>query len=347
MWESRFTREHGIELPFVSAGMGLVAGPELAAAVSNAGGLGLIGAVSVPPPLLAEMIRAARARTARPFGLNLIIETQVRGPRPDDEHIDVCAAERVPVVTFHWGLPPPAWIERLHAAGSRVWIQVGSLAAAREAARLGADALIVQGSEAGGHNRSEHAASALVPAVLDAVAPRFVIQAGGVADGRGVVAALALGADAVCVGTRLLASRESLAHADYKQRVVAASVDDVTRTRIFGPEWPDQPMKVIRNRVVSEYAGRDGATPSAAGAPIGRTRLFGSELPMPRFSALLPTADTSGDLEEMCLTAGESAGLVADVRPAGEIVRAMMAEAARVVAERLAPLVGLAERRPG
>lgn len=341
MWCSRFTQEYHLEVPFVSGGMGFLALADLVAAVSNAGGLGLLGAAPAPATLVRKMIEQTRALTVRPFGVDLIVEETAFGPCTTAEHIDVCIEEQVPVVVFFWNLPPSEWVARLQAAGVKVWMTVGSVQHALEAIDAGMDAIIAQGSEAGGHNRSTLGLSSLVPAVVDAVAPVPVIAAGGIADGRGVAAALALGAEAVCVGTRLVASREACAHDEYKRRVVSATADDITRTSIFGPEWPDQPMKVIRNRVVREFAGRDDKTPipPEPRAPIAQTDLFGQPYPMPKCSAVLPTPQTAGDFEELCLAAGESAGLVRDIKPAGDIVREMMDEARRIVEARLMPML--------
>ena len=340
MWRSPFTREYGLELPFISAGMGFVAIPELVAAVSNAGGLGLLGVAPAPAQLMHEMVSRTKSLTTRPFGVDLIVEETAFGPCTTEQHIEVCLAERVLVVVFFWHLPPRDWVTRLHAGGAKVWMTVGSVQAAHEAINAGIDAIIAQGSEAGGHNKSVLGLSSLVPALVDAVAPRPVVAAGGIADGRGVAAALALGAEAVCVGTRLVASQEAFAHEEYKRRVVAAGVDDIARTSIFGPEWPDQPMKVVRNRVVREWSGRDDRTPPPPepAAEIGRTKLFSQDYRMPKFAAVLPTPDTVGDFEEMCLAAGESAGLTRAIKPAAEIVREMMDEAARRIRllERLA-----------
>src|SRR5260370_32145512 len=144
--------------------------------------------------------------TAGPFGVNLITQFT------EDAQLDVCIEERVSVVSFFWNDPPEFFIGRLQAAGVKVWMQVGSLQDAQEAVRCGVDAVVVQGTEAGGHNRSTGTVLSLVPAVVDAIAPVPVIAAGGIADGRGVVAALALGAEAVWVGTRLVASQEAYAH---------------------------------------------------------------------------------------------------------------------------------------
>ncbi len=341
MLRTRLTEQYGLEAPFVSAGMGFVAVPELVAAVSNAGGLGLLGAAPAPPPAMQAMIRATKSLTSRLFGVDLIIADTAFGPCATDEHIEVCVTEGVKVVVFHWNLPPAAWVGRLHAAGAKVWVQVGSVETARKAVEIGADAIMAQGSEAGGHNRSNVALFSLVPAIVDVIAPVPVIAAGGIADGRTVAAALVLGAEAVCMGTRLVASREAYAHGEYKRRIVTATAADSVRTSIFGPEWPDQPMRVLRNRVVEEWAGRDYRTPPAPDPPqiIGRTLIGGQEYPMPKFAAVLPTPDTTGDFEEMCLAAGESAGLVKEIKPAGEIVQEMMDEAERIIVERLAEIV--------
>lgn len=342
MLRTRITEDFGLEHPFISAGMGFLALPELVAAVSNAGGLGLLGASPGPPEYAAALVQQARALTSRPFAVDFIIDsTPALGDFTTEAHIDACLNEQVKLLVFHWHLPPNAWFERLHAAGAKVWMQVGSLAAAREAVAAGADAIIAQGSEAGGHSRSTSGLISLLPAIVDAIAPVPVIAAGGIADVRGVAAALALGADAVLVGTRLVASREAYAHSEYKQRVVAASVDDVVRTHIFGIEWPDQPMKVLANRVVREWAGRSQRTPPPPDPLqfIGRTQIGGQDYPLPKYSSFLPTPDTEGDFEEMCLAAGESAGLVRDIKPAADIVREMMAEAEQILRSRLPSMV--------
>jgi len=337
MWKTVLTQRYGFELPFVSAGMGFCALPELTAAVSNAGGLGVLGVSPAPAPAMSEMVRAVKRMTTRPFGVDLLIAETALGPATTEEHIEICIAERIPVAVFFWALPPSHWIERLHEAGTRTWMQVGSVQAARAAAAAGMDAIIAQGSEGGGHNRSSAGLLALLPAVVDAVAPLPVLAAGGIADGRGVAAALALGAEAVWVGTRLLASTEAHAHADYKQRVVAAGCDDVVRTRIFGPEWPDEPMNVLANRVVREWNGQYAKTPPQPRPPqfVGRTTLGNQPYAMPMFSAIPPTPETTGDLEEMCLPAGSGVGLCRRIMPAAEIVAEMMAEAQRVISARL------------
>lgn len=340
MLRTRLTEEYGLEHPIVSAGMGFIATHELVAAVSNAGGLGLLGVGPMPPPAMQAMIAAVKGVTARPFGVDLIIANTAFGPSTTDEHIEVCVTEKVPIVVFFWNLPSADWVKRLTDAGVKVWVQVGSIERAKAAVELDANAIIVQGSEAGGHNHSGVTLFSLIPAIVDAIAPVPVIAAGGIVDGRGIAAALALGAEGVCVGTRFVACREANAHEEYKRRIVTAQTGDVTRTCIFGPEWPDQPMRVLRNRVVAEWEGRGEKTPPQPEPTevIGKTLLGGHEYPMPKFSAALPTTETSGDFEEMCLAAGEGAGLIGAIKPAAEIVREMMNETEHIISQRLAGL---------
>ncbi len=334
MLSTRLTEEYGLEVPLVCAGMGFVAMPPLVAAVSNAGGMGTLGASPMPPDAVRAMIGAIRSMTSKPFGVNFIT------PFTEEAHIDICIEERVPVVSFHWDDPPAAFISRLREGGVKVWMQVGSVEMASEVAHLGVDAVIAQGREAGGHVRGETSTLVLVPSVVDAVAPIPVLAAGGIADGRGVAAALALGAEAVWVGTRMVATREANVHDEYKRRVLAAAGTDTVVSTLFGPEWPDAPARILRNRVVDEWAGREREvvyTPDPSQS-IGRTLMGDEEYVMPKFSAFLPTPQTTGDFEEMMMAAGESSGLVREVLPAGEVVREMIDGAHRVIAGRLCPM---------
>jgi NAD(P)H-dependent flavin oxidoreductase YrpB (nitropropane dioxygenase family) len=326
MLQTRFTREYDVELPVISAGMAFVARAPLAAAVSAAGGFGTLGATGMPVELLEAEIAAIRVQTDRPFGVNFI-------PRFIEEaHIVAAAAARVPAVTFFWDDPDPGWIEILREAGTRVWIQVGSPEQARQAVASGADAVIAQGHEAGGHNLAAAGTIALVPAVVDAVAPVPVFAAGGIADGRGLVAALALGAQAAVFGTRFVASEEADANPGYQQWIVDAPVDATARHQIFGFDFPDAAVRGMRNAIVREYEGKDDPPPYHGLEPesqpvIGTANLFGQEMPMARFTGLPPTRAATGDLEQMSLLAGESTGLVHDIRPAAEIVARIAAEA--------------------
>lgn len=330
---TRLTREYGIQLPFVGAGMGFVGLPALAGAVCHAGGLGVLGNGVEPPAGTRALIQALRVATAAPFGVDFLHDESAFGPLVTDAHLDVCVAERVPLVVFHMNVPPRAWVERLHAAGARVWMQCGSVEQAVQAVVAGVDAVVAQGAEAGGHKAGRTPLRALLPRVLDAVHPTLVLAAGGIADGEAAFRALLAGADGVWVGTRLVASTEAFAHAEYKARLVAAGAHAVATTTMFGPEYPGRSYGVLRNRIVEEFAGREDRIPVPPPPPamIGKTVLFPltarQSYVMPKFSAIVPTPDTVGDLEEMGLPAGAGVAAVRDVRPAAQIVHAMMADA--------------------
>jgi nitronate monooxygenase len=316
----------GIELPIIAAPMGFVSGPELAAAVSNAGGLGIMSFSGNPAPVLREEIRRLRRLTAKPFGVNLILYF------PIEEQVAVCLEERVPVLSLFWGDPAP-WVERAHAAGITVAHQVGSVEAARRAARAGVDLVIAQGVEAGGHVEGRVGTMVLVPRVVDAIAPVPVAAAGGIADARGLVAALALGAQAAVLGTRFLATPEATAHPLYKEKVVAATEEDTVHTLLFGGGWPAAPHRTLRTAFVEEWLGREarGQEQRPDEPIVGETRMGGMAVPVTRFASLPPSAGTTGDVASMQLLAGQSAGLVGEVKAAGAIVRELAEGARRII----------------
>jgi nitronate monooxygenase len=252
-------RTLGITAPIFSVGMGALAGPALAAAVSNAGGCGVLGRVSgAPTAHLRQQIRQVRELTDKPFGVNIILATL------EAEWIDICLEERLPVLVFFWGDPRP-YVEEAHRRGVKVFLQVSSVAEAQAAA--GVDGIIAQGLEAGGHVRSTTALSTLLPAVVEAVSPTPVLAAGGIADGWGLVAALSLGTQAVSLGTRFLCSEEALAEPAYKERVVQSTAEDTVYTTLFNIGW-DAPHRILRNKLVAawEAAGlpAPGQRPGAA-----------------------------------------------------------------------------------
>ncbi|XXY51906.1 nitronate monooxygenase [Sorangium sp. So ce269] len=331
---TRLTVDYGVQYPLVSAGMAFVSLPPLVSAVSNAGGIGVLGAGIEPPPVVEARIQAIKALTPNLFGVDFIVGTGPSGPFITQDHIDVCIAEAVELVIFHWNTPDVAWVNALHAAGAKVWAQVGSVAAARAAVAAGVDGIIAQGEQAGGHCRATQKTNPLVRDIRRQVNPALLLAAGGIADGASVVKALYYGADGVVVGTRLVASTEAYAHPDYKARLVQAGDNSTAVQTFFGPEWPSQRQRVLRNRVVKRWAGKERTIPSPPPPPatIGTTVLFPGVLDvpyvMPKFSAIVPTPDTVGDLEEMDMPAGsESVLAIASVRPAAEIVATMMTEA--------------------
>src|SRR5215471_11712898 len=325
----------GIEHPIIAAPMGPdLTGPDLVAAVSNAGGLGILQAQLCPPLLFRQEIRRVRALTDRPFGVNLILHF------PGEDHVAVCLEERVPVLSFFWGDPTP-YVERAHATGVKVFHQVGSVAEAERAAAAGIDVIVAQGVEAGGHVAGEVSTLALIPRVVDAVAPRPVVAAGGIADGRGVVAVLALGAQAAVLGTRFLASSEARAHPHYKHMVLEASEGDTVRTVLFGYGWPNAPHRTLRTAFVRQWLGQEGrGQESRPDEPvIGRTVIGGQPMPVLRFMGFPPNSEATGDIDSMDLLAGQSVGLIHEVKPAGRIVAELVAEACQIISQRLAGLI--------
>jgi NAD(P)H-dependent flavin oxidoreductase YrpB (nitropropane dioxygenase family) len=324
--QTRFTEAYGLSTPIAQAGMAFVGmTPDLAVAVSNAGALGSLGVGLMAAPTLTSTIDAIQSGTTRPFNVNFITAIA------ESAHIDAVCAAGVAVASFHWGHPSRAWIDRLHAAGVRVFEQVGSVEHAKHAVADGVDVVVAQGHEAGGHNCATLPTFALVPLVVDAVAPALVLAAGGIADGRGLAAALMLGADGAWVGTRFVATTESAAHDGYKSRVVAAQAEQTVLTGIFGPENPRfNPTRVLCNRVVREWHDRAAEVPTdTSGLPvIGQTEVNGERVEMRQFSNLVPMYHlTTGDLEEMALLAGQGVGLVDAVEPAATVVANMTAQA--------------------
>jgi nitronate monooxygenase len=311
-------RRLGIEAPVFSVGFGTGAGPELAAAVSNAGGCGVLGGTSLGE-LIADRIARTRELTDRPFGVNLILH--------DDqlETAEIALAHGTPILVLFWGDPAPI-VERAHASGAAVLLQVGSVEEAKRAVAAGVDAVIAQGGEAGGHVRGTTSISVLVPAIVDAIGPVPVLASGGIADGRGLAAALALGAQGVSLGTRFVASTEAFVAEEYKQRVVAAQEGDVVYSEgLFDVGWPDAPHRMLRNGVVREW---ETSGKSRQGETIGRLEsVRGGEIDIPRYASFMATPSFHGDLDEAPLWAGESCMLVHDVKDAGDIVRELVRDA--------------------
>ena len=327
MISTSFTRLVGVEAPVVSAPIAM--SPQLVAAVSNAGGLGMLQGTWLTPDGIGEAVRSTQALTDRPFGINLVIDER------RDEQLAAVLAAGVKVVSLFWGDPEP-YLDRVHAAGALAILTVGSAAEARRAAAIGVDAVVAQGWEAGGHVWGGVATLPLVPAVKAAVGEMPVLAAGGIADGRGLAAVLALGADAAWVGTRFLASEEAPIADVYQQRVVGASEEDTVYSTMFDVGWPRAPHRVLRNSTTNEW--------QAAGEPMPGSRPGEGDIiatapggmDVPRYSFFPPMAGLAGDLEAMALYAGQSAGIVGSVEPAGAIVRHMVQEAEAVL-QRLAP----------
>jgi nitronate monooxygenase len=328
--ETRLTREYGIRHPFVGAGMGFIAHERLAAAVTNAGGLGVLGASPDPADSLPVMVERLRTLTSGPFGVDFICADTRFGPATTDAHIDACVQLDVPLVVFHHDPPPARWVSTLSAAGVRVWMQASSPELAAAAIELGVNGIVAQGSEAGGHARGHIPLHALLRTIRQKWPDMLLLGAGGISDGTAAAAALRAGTDGVWVGTSLVVAVEANAHPEYKSRLVD-SPGKTLCTNAFGPEWPDQPYRLLATPAVlsAEAKGR-GPDPQEHGT-IGRTRLFphSANMPydMPIRSTLPPTPETSGDWDSMVYPAGEGVGAVRSTAPAAEIVREMMTQA--------------------
>jgi nitronate monooxygenase len=313
----------GIEVPIVQAPVSNV--PALTAAVSNAGGLGVLQLSWLDLEQTRTAIRETKRLTNRPFGVNLVLEWQ------QHERLAVALEERVAVVSLFWGEPAP-YVTAIHESGARCMVTVGSAAEAQRAVAAGADAIVAQGWEAGGHVWGEVSTLALVPAVVDAVSPVPVVAAGGISDGRGLAAALTLGAAGVWVGTRFVASEEAGLHPLYKQLICEAVETDTVHSSLFDVGWPQAPHRTLRNSTVRlwEQGGcsSSGVRPGE-GEPVA-ARMDGTSVP--RYSVDDPTSEMTGQLEALALHAGQAVALVHEVLPAGEIVSGMAAEATRVLA---------------
>ncbi len=300
--KTRITELLGIEHPIIQGGMAWVAEYHLASAVSEAGGLGLIGGANAPGEVVRDYIRKAKERTDKPFGVNVMLMS----PHADDV-AKVVVEEGIKVVTTGAG-NPGKYMDMWKAAGIKVIPVVASVALARMMEKAGADAVVAEGTESGGHI-GEATTMTLVPQVADAVNIP-VIAAGGIADGRGVAAAFMLGAEAVQVGTRFVVAKESIVHENYKQRIIKAKdIDSVVTGRSHG-----HPVRCLRNQMTREYTQLEQEGKSF------------EELEYLTRGALR-NAVVDGDVTHGTVMAGQIAGMIDKEQTCREIIDEMMAQA--------------------
>lgn len=304
--ETRITKLLNIEYPIIQGGMAWVAEHQLAAAVSNAGGLGLIGAASAPPEIVRDEIRKCKALTDKPFGVNVML----LNPNAD-EVAKIVVEEGVKVVTTGAG-NPSKYMEMWKNAGVRVIPVVASVAMAKLMERAGADAVVAEGMESGGHIGSATTMT-LVPQVVDAVSIP-VIAAGGIGDGRGVAAAFMLGAEAVQIGTRFVVAKESIVHENYKQKVIGAKDIDSEVTGLSH----GHPIRCIRNKMTKEYMRLE-----KEGADF-------MELEKLTLGSLR-NAVMDGDVINGTVMAGQIAGLIKKEQTCQEMIEEMMTEATKLL----------------
>jgi enoyl-[acyl-carrier protein] reductase II len=295
-----------IKYPIIQGGMAWLGTTELVSAVSNAGGLGIIGSGDAPPDWLRDQIRATRERADKPFGVNILMMS----PFVKD-NLQVIVDEGIKIVTFGGG-NPGTYIPALKEAGVKAIPVVSSVALARRLERLGIDAVIAEGMESGGHV-GDTATMALVPQVVQNI-KLPVIAAGGIADGHGLVAALALGAQGVQMGTRFVCSEECIAHPSFKERIIQAQ----DRATVVTGESTGHPVRCLENRLTREFKVLE-----KSGASTEELEEFGR--------GRLSSGIIRGNLEEGSLMAGQIAGLIKDIKPVKAIIEDIMAEAEKVI----------------
>lgn len=323
-FQTSLCRLLNIDLPIVQAPICSASCPALAAAVSNAGALGMLSVTWRSFDETRQVIRETRALTDKPFGVNLVLQ------REQTERLKVCLEEGAKIVSFFWGDPSP-YVKMAHDAGALVMHTVASAEEAKRVVDAGVDVVVAQGWEAGGHVWGEVATLPLVPRVADAVSPIPVIAAGGIADGRGIAAVLMLDAAGAWLGTRFLLSEEAAVHRLYQEKVAEAKETDTVYSRLFDIGWENAPHRTLRNSTVQQWED--------AGCPLSGERPNEGEViasladgrPVQRYSDVIPLPNMTGNLEALALYAGQSAGLASRIQPAAEIVRELVEETVRAL----------------
>jgi NAD(P)H-dependent flavin oxidoreductase YrpB (nitropropane dioxygenase family) len=312
-----------IEHPIGLGGMGSATNAALVSAVSNAGALGALGCHRLTPEEISERVGAVRQATPKPFGLNFILFDTA------ESSFAQALSLRPAVMQFAWARPDQdlePFFDRAHRVGCKVTYMASNVPEAVRAAKAGADIIIAQGSEGGGHV-GWMCSMPLVPMVVDAVSPTPVIAAGGFADGRGLAAALSLGAEGILLGTRFLATVESPLHPHFKQAIVKSDGHDTQLSEIpdiaAGLPWPGAMTRSRRNRFIERWAGREWALRAERTEALVKLR----------------AARETGDVEEGPLSMGQDAGLIHDIPSAAEIVQRIAREADEVLTVRLRDLI--------
>jgi nitronate monooxygenase len=322
--QTPLTEVLGVEYPVVQAPIGSATSPDLAAAVADAGGLGTLAVTWRDRRSAGEAVAETLDRTDGPVAVNVVVDPAT-GEVPPERLVESCLAAGCAVFAFSFGSAAP-YVEWVHDRGGVVLQTVGSAEEATAAVEAGVDVVVAQGWEAGGHVQSEVATSVLVPRVADAVDVP-VVAAGGIGDGRGIAAALALGADGAWLGTRFLATEEAHVHCLYRERVLNATETDTVHGQPYPEGWPGVDHRVLENETVREWAAagrpdtdRPGAGDVVARGPDGD--------PVERYEDSLAVPGMDGDVEAVPLYAGQSAALAGETVPAGDLVATLVDETA-------------------
>ena len=317
--KTRFTELTGCKIPIQQAPIGGLAKPPLAAAVANAGALGMVAATGLSPEQVSERLDAVRARTKGEFGANFLSDTafypeleELRGPVE-------AASRHARVVEFFYRQPDSSLVELVHRGGALAFWQIGSLKEAKAAADAGCDVIVAQGVEAGGHVRGKIGLLPLLSQVLDSVDVP-VVAAGGIGSGRSMAAVLAAGASGVRIGTRLVAAQEANPHPIYLKALIDAEPEDTILTSAFSEGWPNAPHRVLLSslKAAEQFKGDNVAYRKL---PSGETG------PIRRFESVVASNQDTGNIEAMPHWAGESVAHVKTVQPAADIINEITGEA--------------------
>jgi nitronate monooxygenase len=321
MLMTRFTKLVGCEIPIQLAGMGTVAAPELAAAVSEAGAFGMLGTAraGLNPTTLADLLDRTRRLTNRAFGVNFIIRSGSAAGRAPRAFVEQ-AAKAARLIEFFYSDPNAEFVRIVHDQGALACWQVGSVDEARRAVDVGCDVIVAQGIEAGGHVRGTVGLVTLLCDVLEAAPDIPVVAAGGIGTGRAMAAALAAGADGVRLGTRFAAAVEADIHPIYVDALIAARAEDSIYGSAYHVGWPEAPHRVLRSAIEAADALQDDTVASVA-------NIDGTRATVPRFAATVADRTATGHVDAMALYAGQSVGAVKRSMPAREIIRELTEEA--------------------
>jgi nitronate monooxygenase len=335
---TRLTEKLDLDVPLVQAPIGSATCPELAGAVADAGALGMLAVTWRDEEDIRTSLSETFDRTDGTVGVNIVLDPEAKSTSTERQ-VNICLDEGVEVFSFSFGDASP-YVEEIHDRGGTVIQTVGSAEEATRAVEAGVDIVVAQGWEAGGHVQSEVATLPLVPRVVDAVPDTPVIAAGGIGDGRGIAAALALGADGAWLGTRFLATEEAHVHRAYRDRVLSADESETVFGTPFDEGWPEVPHRVLENETVERWEdagrpeeGRPGEGETVAETPDGN--------PVRRYEDSLAAPEMDGNIEELPLYAGQSAGLADDLQPATELVDELETETLTALSE----LPGVTRRR--
>ncbi|HYC48604.1 MAG TPA: nitronate monooxygenase [Burkholderiales bacterium] len=323
MIQTRICDQLEIKHPIVLGGMGSATSAKLVAAVSNAGGFGTLGTSVYNAEQITAQVRAIREATDKPFGINHLLF------RMKEEDFAATLAARPHVISFAWAHRHDdlrTYFKRAHDAGSKVMYMASDVPEAERAVEAGADYMVAQGMEGGGHV-GWMATFVIVPMIVSAVAPVPVLAAGGIADGRGLAASLALGADGVLLGTRLLATPEAPIHENFKQAIVKSDGHDTLLTDIpdvaSGHVWPGAMVRAQRNAFIARWAGQEWALRQ------NRTEV----------AKAVAEARKAGDADNTPLLFGQDAGLIDSIEPAAKVVEKIAADAEAIIRKRMTELV--------